>query len=186
MIKFDTIKTSRENMKDFSEHFEEIFCDESATFLSKKEFLHEEDGLTFKYKYSVKVIDLYDYIGESEDEPIVISLELLVSPDSLNKEQSDSIKSLYGFEDEQDYELTYYDVQDSGNGILMATEEIETDRELDFLEEVERTDRLNAIASVYEIIDSMRGFYLDKAWNRIGTNGWDLVHTLVFNEDLFS
>ena len=34
-----------------------------------------------------------------------------------------------------------------------------------------------------DTMDSFRGFYLDKAWNRIGTQGWDVIRELVHGED---
>lgn len=45
------------------------------------------------------------------------------------------------------------------------------------------TDKLNDIATVVDTIDAMRGFYLDKAWNRMGTTGWDSLHEMVEGKD---
>jgi hypothetical protein len=33
------------------------------------------------------------------------------------------------------------------------------------------------------MVDSMRGFYLDRQWNQIGTNGWDVLNEMVNGKD---
>lgn len=40
-------------------------------------------------------------------------------------------------------------------------------------------------ASVVDNMNFMRGFYLDKAQNRIGTTGWDILNDLVGNGKSF-
>lgn len=38
-----------------------------------------------------------------------------------------------------------------------------------------------------ECMDSLRGFFLDRAWNAIGTTGWDTIDYLLGRrEELFS
>lgn len=46
-------------------------------------------------------------------------------------------------------------------------------------------DSLDDVASVVEVVDSFRGFYIDKPWNRIGTTGWDTLKHNVNGETLF-
>ena len=36
-------------------------------------------------------------------------------------------------------------------------------------------------ASVVNNMNAMRGFYLDKPWNMIGSTGWDILNELVGN-----
>ena len=40
------------------------------------------------------------------------------------------------------------------------------------------------IAHVFETIDRLRGFYFDKTWNAIGSNGWDVLDHALNDKDL--
>jgi len=76
-------------------------------------------------------------------------------------------------------ELDVYDIITYGGAsVLMAKElvpnELATDKVL---------EAMNAI----EAIDTMRGLYLDRPWNMIGTTGWDTIeYALGERENLFS
>lgn len=45
---------------------------------------------------------------------------------------------------------------------------------------------LDKIASVCGNIDSLRGFYLDKPQNRIGTSGWDMLDDYINGKSFLS
>ena len=42
---------------------------------------------------------------------------------------------------------------------------------------------MDKIASIVDNIDSLRGFYLDKAQNRIGTDGWMMLDDYINDVD---
>jgi len=181
MREFGGVSAYVEEVK-VEEHFEERYNDAGYLFLlGKKEFQHEEEGLNFKYRYAIRVLDLEELSGE-EGAPINIGLWLIPSPESLCEEIRESIISTMGNED-----IDYYDVSEYGISVKMADEYLEGIKEdkynLDDIEAVR--ERIEAITATYESMDSMRGFYLDRSWNGIGTTGWDTLNNAINNEPLF-
>lgn len=126
-----------------------------AFFESIDTFTHEEYNLTFNYKYAIEATCV--------DDKIYYYLYLVPCADSLNKGKRGDIADFCGVDES---EITIYDICSYGCGVLMGSEDVISD-EID-------TTYLDKIASACDIIDSLRGFYLDKPQNRIGTNGWDL------------
>lgn len=167
------------------EHFEEWYNDDGMLYLvSKKEYEHGEHGeddLNFKYKYVIRVMDIANFSGD-EEAPIAIELLLVPSPESLCEEVRESVKDSTGNE-----EIDYYDVSEYGISVRMGDdyiEGIEGDRY--YLDEIEAVrEKIEAVVAVYEAVDSMRGFYLDRAWNMVGTTGWDTLNNAIKNEPLF-
>ena len=167
------------------EHFEEWYNDGGMLYLiSKKEYEHDESGedeFNFKYKYVIRVMDLEEFSGE-EGAPIAIELLLVPSPDSLCEEERESVKDSMGNED-----IDYYDISEYGISVRMGDdylEGIEGDKyNLDDIEAVR--ERIEAITAIYESVNSLRGFHLDRPWNMIGTNGWDTIRNAVLGEELF-
>ena len=164
------------------EHFEERYNDAGYLFLlGKKEFQHEEEGLNFKYRYAIKALDLEELSGV-EGAPINIELLLVPNPESLCEETRESIISTMGNED-----IDYLDVAEYGISVSMADEYLvgvkEDKYNLDDIEAVR--ERIEAITATYESMDSVRGFYLDRTWNRTGTTGWDTLNNAINNESLF-
>ena len=167
------------------EHFEEWYNDDGMLYLvSKKEYEHDEHGeddINFKYKYVIRAMDIANLSGD-EEAPIAIELLLVPSPESLCEDTRESVKDSMGNED-----IDYYDVSEYGISVRMADEYLEGIEEdkynLDDIEAVR--DMVEAITATYESMDRMRGFYLDRSWNRIGTTGWDTLRNAVLGEELF-
>ena len=44
---------------------------------------------------------------------------------------------------------------------------------------------VDCIANVVDFIDNMRGFYLDRYQNRLGSTGWDYLYDFVKDVDCF-
>ena len=164
------------------EHFEEWYNDDGMLYLvSKKEYEHGEDDLNFKYKYVIRVMDIANLSGE-EGAPIAIELLLVPSPDSLCEEKRESVIESMGNED-----IDYYDIAEYGISVRMAEEYLEWIEEDKYnLDEIEAVrEKIEAVVAVYESMNSLRGFYLDRAWNMIGTTGWDTLNNAINGEPLF-
>ena len=173
-VEFDNMKTDVRNVIEVDSTFERYMGDD-LLFVSKEEFTHEEEGLDFKYKYVIEVIDLEEHTG---DDGAIMVLELVVAPDSLHEEIREEIKETIGLEG-TDYGVSYLDIKQYGLGVQMAIEEFE-EFDLDVIE-----GKLDTLATLVPMVDSFRGFKLDNAWNLIGTTGWDTIRHLMFNENLF-
>ena len=141
--------------------FDEVFNDEEMLFfVSKETFRHEEDGLTFDYKYVI--------VGEMYDDKTYYSLNLVPCANSLGEKKRSEVASCCCVDEN---ELTTYDIWSYGCSVCFGCESEEC-------EEI-KDEEFNLIASVFEIMNSMRGFYLDKYVNRIGNNGWDMLNDFV-------
>lgn len=169
-------------MENYKKHFEEGYSDSEIYLIGKREFKHEEGSLTFKYRYVVTVIDMEEITDE--DLPVTVELSLVVTPSSMTQERRKDIAYTNGMEDEEDYVPSFEDVVMEGVGITFGRYAVEG-VEGDMLEDKRIQEILEEISKKYETMDSMRGFYLDRPWNRIGTTGWDMLEHLVLGEELF-
>ena len=143
------------------EKFEEVFNDVEMVFYESKEtFHHEEEGLTFDYKYVI--------VGEYCEGKLYYSLHLVPCANSLGEEKRVRVASTCCLDED---EITIYDIWSYGYTIHLGTE---TEEGEEFNDEY-----FSLIASVFETINSMRGFYLDRYVNRIGNTGWDMLYDFV-------
>ena len=141
---------------------------DNALYVSKQEFEGgEEEVQDFHYKYA---IECFEY----ETNKWCYALSLVVMPSYCNKEFLSSVASC-GCIDENEVEVMDI-IQHGGGSVQFGCETFEADE----LNE----DVLTDIANVFETMDSLRGFYLDKAWNGIGSNGWDTLNHCINGEDL--
>lgn len=134
--------------------------DEFIFYESKETFHHEEEGLTFDYKYVI--------VGEYCEGKMHYTLYLVPCPNSLGEEKRKSVAACGGIDVE---DIEAYDIWSYGCNILIGSECEEG--------EVFNNVYFDLIASVFEIVDSMRGFFLDRYVNRIGNNGWDMLNDFV-------
>lgn len=138
-----------------------VFDDDDMVFYESKEtFHHEEEGLTFDYKYAI--------VGEYCEGKTYYSLDLVPCANSLNEKKRADVASCSCM-DEEDIET--YDIWSYGCNVHLGCESEEG--------EEFNNKYFDLIASVFETINSMRGFYLDKAVNRIGNSGWDMLNDFV-------
>ena len=185
---FGGISTNIEEV-DFNKHFEEYYDgDDRVVYFSKKTFRHEEEGLTFSYKYAIVVTDVGSYTGDDYD-PILVELMLVPDYKDLTEENKENIKDYNGYSDGEISEgWMWMDVLDYSFAVSMCEESIDNPTE-DIRDGWVNSEPIQAIleniVAVYESVDTFRGFYLDRAWNMVGTTGWDILKNAVLGERLF-
>lgn len=134
--------------------------DDFIFYESKETFHHKEEGLTFDYKYVI--------VGEYCEGKMHYTLYLVPCANSLGEEKRKSVAACSGIGVE---DIETYDIWSYGCNILMGSESEEG--------ETFNNEYFDLIASVFEIVDSMRGFFLDRYVNRIGNNDWDMLNDFV-------
>ena len=141
--------------------FDEVFNDGDMVFYESKEtFHHDENGLTFDYKFAI--------VGEYCEGTLYYSLGLVPCANSLGASKRLEVASCCCLDED---ELTIYDIWSYGCNIYLGCESEEGEEFND--------EYFSLIASVFETINSMRGFYLDKYVNRFGNTGWDMLNDFV-------
>lgn len=162
--------------------FENLYDDiDEQFYLSKKTFKHEEEGFNFDYKYAIRVINMEEVIGEKL--PVYVSLLLIVSPNSLNKEVANRVQESIGEWEGVSENWKYKDISDYGFDVVMGEANIEDDGSPYYGDNKNLQHTLKSICYTYECTDSLRGFYLDKSWNMLGSNGWDIIRKCIIGED---
>lgn len=191
---FGCISTYTEDF-DIKDFMDEVYNDDGRLVLeSKQVFIHDETEyggeLKFEYVYMVDVTDIYKASGDSEDKGKVwVDLKLVVLPSSLCKETYDGVASFCGWFPEGQFRITPWDIMDYGLGIPTDNEQIyvplDEDGEppYDVIETEVVQDKIKSAIACISGIDRMRGFYLDRAWNMVGTTGWDILKECVLGKD---
>jgi len=149
-------------VKSLDEKFDTFFDDEdNAFFISKAEYEHDEEGFKFKYRYCIEV----NWVDENE---YLYSLMLVPTCESVNKEKQESVLSSGGCDE-------IYDVCSYGCNVSMCSA----------CEKSETWDEgiVTKMMSIVEVINSLRGFYLDRYVNRIGNTGWDMLDDFINGND---
>ena len=154
-------------IKDVEELFD-VMRDDDEQYLaiSKETFEHNEpeDNLVFKYKYVIEA----DYC----EGDWFYSLELVVLPEYLCQSKKESVASCCCIDVE---EINVEDVKDYGATILMGSDKTDGE-DIDY-------NMINCIASVFECVNSMRGFHLDKHQGVV--NGLDLLKNFLHGKDIY-
>ena len=164
------IATKVENFSHAGKNFKTIrdistYGDESL-YLSKKSFLHNEDSIRFRYRYAIESCTLAD----NGPEKTYYYLYLVPEYESLSENRKRSVAECTS----DDPETT--DVFDYGLHVLMGSECIDGGFDKSVVD---------CIANVVDFIDNMRGFYLDRYQNRLGSTGWDYLYDFVKDVDCF-
>ena len=165
--------TDRKSWKDdFNRSYDDY------TVFSKKTYEHREEGLNFDYKYAISVIDMFDRTWDSDCEGRYdVELYLIPVQKSLNREVLEATARMTGCEDSFDpdkpEDIPLNDLLDAGNAVRVGYQSFNglTEESIDEL--------MDLAASVVPCIDALRGFYLDKRQNAIGTTGWDMLNEFV-------
>ena len=145
--------------------------DEESLYLSKKIYKHDcDDDLLFSYQYMIQSYTFY----ETEKTSTIYYLYLVPLFRSLSQKKRDSIKDYSCLS--QDDKPTTEDVFSYGCSIIMASETHEGEFDIDVI---------NNIANTVPFIDRMRGFYIDKYQNRLGSTGWDMLNDYIKDIDAF-
>ena len=157
----------------FDEKFEVIYdSGETMVAQSKETFTHEDDGLKFNYKYVIEIQDGNTCDGEDD---YFIDLMVVPTYDSLGNKHKKCVLE-YGSVEECDVNI--YDVVTEGFSLSIGSKSLPTDgTPMDEHEGV--LSVLDSIASVFELINSMRGFYFDRYVNRMGNTGWDFLNDYI-------
>lgn len=157
---------------DYEKHFTESDWSDGDTmyFESNETFEHIDDGFSFKYKFIVEVAERY----WENKEDFAVALQMVVLPQSCNLEKLERIAESSGIEVK---EITWRDLLMEGGFNVTFGEDI--------CKKDEIRDTIIKISHVYECMNGLFGFYLDKVWNRIGSNGWDVVSHAVLGTNLF-
>lgn len=163
-----------EGTETFDDHFNSTDYGSKLVCESKKTFKHKEDGLNFDYKYVVFIEDLGEYDSEWEGQ-VLIELKLVVMPKSLNKKKKDEVASCSGIAAK---DVTVIDIAEYGFYVPLGREQFHVTSS-DLMKSKRAQQVLTAIASIYEMLDAMIGFYLDRPINRMGTTGWDTIYECV-------
>ena len=154
-------------IKDVEELFD-VMRDDDEQYLaiSKETFEHNEpeDNLVFKYKYIIDACYC--------ERDWFYSLELVVLPEYLCQSKKESVASCCCIDVE---EINVEDVKDYGATILMGSDKTDGE-DIDY-------NMINCIASVFECVNSMRGFHLDKHQGVV--NGLDLLKNFLHGKDIY-
>jgi hypothetical protein len=187
---FGNWSTEQEVKGKYKELFKEIYNDDgSLTALSKEVFEHyepDENGeekIWFKYHLGIQVTSMYSYLSEDEDGHDIIHFELFIVPlvKYLHENKLKDIVSSYGIETS---EVTLRDIIDYGGCPILEKDSIHSSEEYyDVTENEDVMTKLDTCAHISVAVNGTRGFALDKAWNAIGSTGWDLLHDMINGED---
>ena len=155
-------------------------ADGEVIYESKQTYEHREEGLNFDYKFVIRAEDAYELTGEPEDEN-VWHMEMLLVPtiDSLLPKKQKALQDMVG----EDWEPSTIDLIDYGSYVQIGFEAVKVDPDKGY--DAVMNPKYDEAASVVDNMNAMRGFYLDKAWNRIGSTGWDILNELVGNGKSF-
>lgn len=148
-----------------------------AYYVSKQTFNHVEDGLSFRYKYMIEVVDFREFCDENK---ITVNLFIVPTLWSLSQNKRDNVLSDFG-SDIPKSDLTP-DILRTGYGVSLGGEVFEVgdyDDDPDWESRDDIRDCLNVVANVFETINAMRGFWLDRVQNRIGNTGWDFLNDYI-------
>lgn len=172
---FSGVSTDNDTEK-FLDQFELMYDDsDEIIYQSKEVFRHDvDDDMDFKYRYCVEIVDLEAY--DEDDMRYAVNLLLVPEYDCLHQSVKDE---LY---DALDVETTA-DLAREGYGIKFGAEIIDNSDSRQYDENQNVQDKLAAIANTYRATDSLRGFYLDRCVNLIGSTGWDYLRWLLYGED---
>lgn len=151
------------------------FDDDNARYVSKEKFTHEEDDLSFGYRYVIDAeMTCEDGMVHRE-----YSLKLVVEPSSLCADKLERVVSCSGIAAE---EATVSDLVDYVTGyVVMGSKSTECEETLDDGWDM---DMFNYMANVFESIDNTKKTYLDAVANVMGNTGWDLLDEAVNGADL--
>jgi hypothetical protein len=141
--------------------------DDTELYVSKETFKHDlDEDLKFDYKY---FIEAYHYTEEGENRTYY-TLYLVPMFNSLADKRKNDVAENAGDPEN----ATAEDVFDYGIQIVMARTNFDGEYDKSIMDKV---------ASVFETIDRLKGFYLDKAQNRLGSTGWDMLDDYINGND---
>lgn len=179
---FNGMVTDTEKCIDVNEEFDIVYdVDDEVFYSSKETFHHDEEGLEFDYKYIIKLTNMAMITGE--EQPLIVELSLVVAPDCLSEKALNNVSESFSWEDGLSENWKYKDIADYSYSINMGSADVPDIEGIPYTENKDLMHTLNSITAVYKAVDSMRGFYLDRPVNRLGTTGWDTINECVKGTD---
>lgn len=164
--------TTDKSFDSYEDYFEDSNWsgDNEMYYISKETFHHDEDELSFDYKYIIEFAERY----WENKEDYAVTLHMVILPQSCCKKHLEKVAQFSGIEVD---EVTWYDLlMHGGFDVVFGRTTCEN-------EDIDKT--ILEIAHVLKTMDGLFGFYMDKSWNRIGSNGWDNASYAVLGTDLF-
>lgn len=192
-VTFGNWSTEQEVKGKYKELFEEIYNDDGSLIaLSKEAFEHyepdenENEKIWFKYNLGIKVDSMSSYLNEDEEGYDLILFELFIVPlaEYLHNNKLKEIADFCGIELS---EVISRDIIDSGECPVLEKDAIHSSEAYyDVTENEEVMTKLDTCAHISVAANDMRGFALDKAWNAIGSTGWDLLYDMINGENFIT
>lgn len=145
--------------------------DETAFFVSLETFKSRDDAelKSFDYVYAIECLRDYD------NNRWFYSLHMVPDKRDIKKELIENVASTCCVRTD---EVNFYDIVSYGGLSVSFGCATSNGEEIDY-------DIITQIAHVYRTMDALRGFYLDKTWNAIGCDGWDILCHALNGDDLF-
>ena len=132
-------------------------------------------------KYVIEVMDFREFCDEDK---VTVNLMIVPTLQSLSEKNRKSVVDQFG-DDIPTFDITE-DIARYGLQVALGGEEFEVDDEdSDWEDREEIRECLNGIANIFETINSMRGFWLDRIQNGIGNTGWDFLNDYI-NDQSFT
>ena len=186
-LKFGSVSAMEKDRKNWLDLFEEYYNDGGELVAFSKEVYEHgfdfEDYYQFKYRLCIKVMAMSEFIAEDEEgyNDVYFELSLVPLPEYRNPTIKDEIADCMGVE-----KIDVYDIVSYGGCPYLDRDTLTLNDGVEIYDITENEDvvrMLDACATVCESINSLRGFYLDRAFNMIGSTGWDLLDNLINGED---
>jgi hypothetical protein len=154
--------------------------DDHIYFRTRKVYTYEDSQVFFKYRYVV-YCSLIDEVQDGCPNHIIV-IEMAIEPEYINFGVLYDMAYGYGLEG-TDYTPNCVDImRESGYPIKFIEEGINLEFK-PWLEQDAFVNKINIASAIIDTIDEMRSSYLDKAWNKAGTTGWDSVNYLLYGID---
>lgn len=180
---------NKEHMQNWKDKFDVIEYGDSLALVSKEQFNHGEDegfmnGLKYRYVVIGENVDYGMTVKDENGEEVPADYYALYLEPEIDQVADNTIQAvaeLYGLEDrpmeELRQEITDVDLAKEGYGVFLGSI---NRKSLTYEDgEIWDSETLNGFATVMGMIDSLRGFYLDRPQNRFGMTGWDWLEMTV-------
>lgn len=162
---------------DWENIFTVQYNDSGRLYLIQKgdAFSHDEEGMQFKFRMAVEAINLRNLNMGNQ---IYISLILVPEPECWCSQIMESLKDMCGIDDMKPEDVLVSDALGVCAAVRLTEEYAdckEDDECCNILDCKEAVEYLNKAALSIPAVSNLRGFFLDKTWNQIGNNGWDII-----------
>lgn len=185
------------NLSQWQDAFDIEYSDDGYLYLvSKKQYEHEaEENLLphFTYHYYLEAVDMLRATADESQARVI--LQLYMAPDARywHASKVKDVMKANGWEDWEPDDVrkavTCQDAIEAGCVIPFLRDIVEYDATeydegfYDILDCQEAKAKLDAAAACLEAFDSLSGFQMDAAKNRIGTTGWEILEATLNGTD---